>query len=138
MMDSYTFLQGNFGTESSLMFQKAVSFATCSYFQYVPSLSDHERTIVLLVSDRICFQTRDHDENYMSLLSNTVQLLSTDNILPPSPPRLLLSLFDSWLLLLLHYFVPGCEASHPHWMINMTSNYCLQSGAISILSFWAL
>ena len=36
-------------------------------------------------SDRVCFQTRDHDGNYATLLTNTVQLVSTESILLPRP-----------------------------------------------------
>ena len=87
----------NFGTESLLVFQKGslvcyLNFTRVSFRQSVPSLLVQARTIVLHVSVRICFQTRDHDGNYVSLLPNIVQLLSTDCMIPPSFPRWLFSL----------------------------------------------
>ena len=80
-----------------------------------------EKTIDLLVSHRIYFQTRDQDGNYMSLLSNIVQLLSTDSSLPPPFPRWLFSLL--WLLVTAHLstLVPGSEVLRPHCLINMMS-----------------
>ena len=85
MKDMYTFSQGNFGTESFLLFQKG-SLLCClnslrvSARQSVPSLLVQEKTILLFVSDHICFQTLDHDGNNMSLLLKIVHLLSTDSM----------------------------------------------------------
>ena len=66
-----------------------------------PSNLVRERTIVLFVCEfHHCFQWLIHDWNYMSLLSNIVQLLSTDSILPLPSQRELSFLFDCWSLLL--------------------------------------
>ena len=66
MTGSYCFLQRNIGTESCLFFQKnflicGLNFFRVSSRQSVPALSVREKTIVLLVSDPVCFQTLDHD-----------------------------------------------------------------------------
>ena len=107
-----------------LLFQKGsllcfLIFWRVSSRQSVPSLLVQERTIALLVSDRICFQTQDHDGNYMSLLSNIDQLLSTDSILPPS---FALTFLPFWLLVTISFW------TLPHCLINMTSYWCFQSG----------
>ena len=92
---SYTFLWGNLGTDFCVLFQKGSSLKSLNFFrvfrQSVPSLLVRQRTMVLLVSDRIRFLQLDHDWSYKSLLLNIVQLLSTDSILPLSSPRRLFS-----------------------------------------------
>ena len=62
-----------------------------------------QSTVFFVCEFRHCFQWLIHDWNYMSLLSNIVQLLSTDSILPLSSKRL----FDSWWLLLFPQFRYG-------------------------------
>ena len=95
----------------------------------VPSLFVRERTIVLLVSDRISFQTRDHDGNYMSLhFEHCPTAFDWWHSLTFLSALAFSTFFDSWLLILFHYFVPGSEVSRPHSLIKMTSYWCLQSG----------
>ena len=91
----------------------------------VPSPLMKERTIVLLVSDRICSQMWDYEGNYISLLSNIVQLLSTENHSSTCFFSLFLTLGYCSSF---HNFVPGSEISRPRCLINMTSYWCLQSG----------
>ena len=63
--------------------------------QFWPSDLVRERAIVLFVSDlRHGFRRPVHDWSFMSLRSNIVHLISTENILPPSYQRRLSFLFD--------------------------------------------
>ena len=113
--------------------RRAFTFAAWTFWGYLPvSLclrfrGWRGRWSFLSLSSRICFQTRDHDENYTGLLPNIVQLLSTDSILPLSFLRWLVSLFfDSWLLLLSHLFRSGLwsfasSLSHQYDVLLMSS-----------------
>ena len=91
----------------------------------VPSPLVKERTIVLLVSDRICSRRGIMKET--TLVS--FRTLSSCFPLKITLPRAFLPFFLTLgYCSSFHNFVPGSEISRPRCLINMTSYWCLQSG----------